>query len=118
MTPTLPADAAGQRGGYGVVAVIAWIVLALSLGSCVLWTWVALRFAHEGMCEPGESPVVFRESMAIAGLALWLASVVPAALLLVRGKRAGVVVALLLALLSLAIPFVTLLIPVFLAGLC
>ena len=112
------ASAPGRRGGYLVVAIIAWLVLVLAAAVCVGVTWAGMRFAFEVTCAPNRPPVVFRMSVTLVGMVVCLACVFWSRSLLVRGSQPGAVTALFLAFAALVTPLVTFLIPVFVAGLC
>lgn len=107
----------GLAGGFVAVTVIAWVVLGLSAFFCVWVTKVGLEFAHEETCGPSP-PVAWRQEVVFIGLAVWALLALPALGLMVFRKRTPTVVALILACISGVVPFFTLLIPLFAAGLC
>jgi hypothetical protein len=103
---------------YRAVRVIAWRLLAVSALFCGLLTSAGLKFAHEATCQP-PPPVAWRQSVTFTGLGVYLTLAMPTALLLLwRGKSAYTIVALALACIAMAVPFITFLIPLMASALC
>ena len=107
----------GLVGGFVAVTVIAWVVLGLSAFFCAWVTKVGLAFAHQETCGPSP-PVEWRQEVVFIGLAVWALLALPALALMFFRKRMPTILALILACISGVVPFFTLCIPLFAAGLC
>jgi mannose/fructose/N-acetylgalactosamine-specific phosphotransferase system component IID len=112
-----PPPPSGLVGGNVVLTVAAWIALGLTVVFAGLTTWHGISFSYQETCGPNP-PTEWRQEVTYIGLGIWFLLAIPALVLLLRARQVPTIVSLVLSIVGIFVSFVTMMLPLFAAGLC